>query len=200
MNRISINDQISYIEASDDPLSADIGIIRTAGGVWLYDVGNGAENVAWLTEEYRIVLSHFHADHTGNIDRLRAEHIYGSGETCRHNRRGTVISEDTCFGEIHLFPLPSSHARGCLGLEVGERYAFVGDALYSRVRDGFYVYNAQLLREEIAVLGALKAPYLLVSHYKGMLRRKEEVLEELNAIYASRDKNTAEIRVPRRAD
>ena len=41
MSLITINDAISYIEASDDPLSADVGIVKTDGGVWLYDVGNG---------------------------------------------------------------------------------------------------------------------------------------------------------------
>lgn len=38
---IKINDRLSYIEASDDPLCADIGIVRTENCVWLYDVGNG---------------------------------------------------------------------------------------------------------------------------------------------------------------
>ena len=36
---IVINDKISYIEATDDPLSADIGIIRDSGRTWLFDVG-----------------------------------------------------------------------------------------------------------------------------------------------------------------
>ena len=43
-----------------------------------------------------------------------------------------------------------------------------GDTLYSKARDGYYVFNAQLVKEEIAVLKGLKAPYLLVSHYKGL--------------------------------
>ena len=44
MDTIRISDAISYIEASDDPLCADIGIIRRDGGTWLYDVGNGEKN------------------------------------------------------------------------------------------------------------------------------------------------------------
>ncbi len=197
MSVVTINDRIRYIEASEQPLSAEIGIIRAEGGLWLYDVGCGAERVAGLTESYRIVLSHFHADHVGNLDALRAEALYVSAETYRHVRRGTVIDSDTWVGDLHIFPLPSSHARGCLGLEVGDTWAFVGDGLYSRVRDGFYIYNAQLLQSEIAVLRALRAPYLLVSHYPGLVRSKDAVLEELEAIYAMRDKDLAEIAVPR---
>ena len=73
MEEIRISDAISYIGASDNPLSADIGIIRREDGTWLYDVGNGEKNIAGLDGSYRIVLSHFHADHTGNIGRIRAE-------------------------------------------------------------------------------------------------------------------------------
>ena len=147
MSLITINDAISYIEASDDPLSADVGIVKTDGGVWLYDVGNDERALSGLTGSYYVVLSHFHADHTGNIEKVRAELLYVSKETFRHVRMGTVVSADISVGDLHIFPLPSSHTKGCLGLEVGEAYAFVGDALYSRVRDGFYVYNAQLLKE-----------------------------------------------------
>ena len=45
---IKINDRISYIEAPDDPLCVDIGIVRAENGIWLYDVGNGRKNIARL--------------------------------------------------------------------------------------------------------------------------------------------------------
>lgn len=193
---IKISDRISYIAASDDPLSADIGIIRDGGTVWLYDVGNGENSIAGLTGSYHVVLSHFHADHAGNIGKIRTEALYVSRDTFRHVHNGTVILSDTYFGSLHIFPIPSSHARGCLGLEVDEMYAFVGDALYCKARDGCRIYNAQLLQNGIRVLEALKAPYLLVSHYQGLIRRKDEALEELKAIYGRREKNSPEIRIP----
>ena len=195
MAAAAINEKISYIEASDDPLSADIGIVQAESGVWLYDVGCGEKNIEGLNGSYSIVLSHFHQDHTGNLDRLRADALYVSRETFNHVGRGTVVESGLRMGGLMVFPIPSSHARGCLGLEVDEEYAFVGDALYSKVRDGFYVYNAQLLKVEIEVLKALKAPRLLVSHFKGLARDRKEVLEELAEIYAMRDRNSSEIRV-----
>ncbi len=192
---IAISDRISYIEATDDPLSADIGIVRDGGKIWLYDVGNDERAVSGLRDSYRIVLSHFHADHTGNLERLKAEALYVSKETGAHVHAGTVVQSDLTVGGLHIFPLPSSHAKGCLGLETDEGFAFVGDGLYSRVKDGFYVYNATLLKDEIEVLRSLRAEYLLVSHFRGLVRKKADVLKELSEIYAMRSKNDPEIKV-----
>lgn len=195
MSFITINERIGYIEASDNPLSADIGVIRDGVDAWLYDVGNGEKNLSGLTGDYHIVLSHFHADHTGNIGRVGAKSLYVSKETYAHVHQGTIVQRDMRLGDMHIFPLPSSHAKGCLGLEVGESYAFVGDALYCRAKDGFFLYNAQLLKDEITVLSALRSPYLLVSHCKGLIRKKADVLDELHAIYALREKDAPEIKI-----
>ena len=190
-----INEKISYIECSDDPLSADIGIIRNGDAVWLYDVGSDERAISELTGKYNVVLSHFHQDHTGNIGKLNIKEAFVSHETKRHVQMGTVADRDIYIDNLHIFPLPSSHCKGCLGLEVDETYAFVGDALYSKFRDGYYILNAQLVKEEIAVLKKLKAPYLLVSHFKGMVRRRNEVIAELEELYHYRDKNSSEIKV-----
>lgn len=195
MKEIVINEKISYIECSDAPLSADIGIIRDGNEVWLYDVGSDDRAVSELTENYNIVLSHFHQDHTGNMGKLRFKEVFVSDETKRHVLMGTVADKDIFIGNLHIFPLPSSHCKGCLGLEVDGTYAFVGDALYSKVKDGYYIFNAQLVKEEIAVLKKLKAPYLLVSHFKGLVRRRDEVIAELEELYRHRDKNSPEIKV-----
>ena len=192
-----INEKISYIECSDDPLSADIGIIRDGDAVWLYDVGSDERAISELTGNYNVVLSHFHQDHTGNIGKLNIKEAFVSPETKRHVQMGTVADKDIYIGNLHIFPLPSSHCKGCLGLEVDETYAFVGDALYSKARDGYYIFNAQLVKEEIAVLKQLKAPYLLVSHFKGMVRRRDEVIAQLEELYRSRDKNSPEIKLKR---
>lgn len=192
-----INEKISYIECSDDPLSADIGIIRDGDAVWLYDVGSDERAISELTGNYNVVLSHFHQDHTGNIGKLNIKEAFVSPETKRHVQMGTVADKDIFVGNLHIFPLPSSHCKGCLGLEVDETYAFVGDALYSKFRDGYYIFNAQLVKDAIAVLKKLKAPYLLVSHFKGLVRCRDEVIAELTELYQHRGKNSQEIKVKR---
>ncbi len=195
MKPIAISEKISYIPCSDDPLSADIGIIHEGDETWLYDVGADERAIAGLTGSYHVVLSHFHQDHTGNLERLNPKALYVSGETKRHVRAGTAVDRDVKIGNLHIFPLPSSHCKGCLGLEVDGTYAFVGDALYSRFRDGCYIFNAQLVKEEIAVLKKLTAPYLLVSHFDGLIRPREAVIAELEEVYALRAQNRAEIRI-----
>lgn len=195
VKEIVINEKISYIECSDDPLSADIGIIRNGDAVWLYDVGSDERAISELTGNYNVVLSHFHQDHTGNIGKLNIQKAFVSHETNRHVQMGTIADKDIYIGNLHIFPLPSSHCKGCLGLEVDESYAFVGDALYSKFRDGYYIFNAQLLKDAITVLKTLKAPFLLVSHLKGMVRRRDEVIAELEDLYHSREKTSREIKV-----
>jgi len=194
MNEIRIDGRISYIECTMDPLSADIILVQSDSGVWLYDVGSDERRAEGLNGPYHVVLSHFHQDHTGNLGRIPLRSLYVSKETLRHTGMGTVVDRDTMIGDIHLFPLPSSHARGCLGMEAGD-YALVGDALYCRHLGNERVYNAQLLHDEIAVLKALQARKLLVSHRPGLIQDKAEAIAELEAIYRLRTKDDPWIRL-----
>ena len=194
MKEIAISDKISYIECSEDPLSADIGIIRDGEETWLFDVGNDIRNLEGLSEKYNIVLSHFHLDHVGSLDHVGIKTLYVSRETQKHVKpQGVIVEEDVTVGNLHIFPLRSSHAKGSLGLEVDGTYAFVGDALYCKAKNGKYCYNAQLLREEIDKLKALKATYLLASHHPGLIRNRDEVIAELEEIYAKREQGNPEI-------
>ena len=194
MKEIAINDKISYIECTDDPLSADIGIIRDGEETWLFDVGTDVRNLEGLFGQYNDVLSHFHLDHVGSLDHVGIKTLYVSRETQKHVKpRGVIVEGEVYVGNLHIFPLRSSHAKGSLGLEVDETYAFVGDALYCKAKDGKYCYNAQLLREEIDKLKELKATYLLASHHPGLIRNKDEVIAELEEIYAKRKQGSPEI-------
>lgn len=85
-------------------------------------------------------------------------------------------------------------------MEVDNTYAFVGDAIYCKVQNGCYIYNAQLLKKEIETLENLKASFLLVSHFAGFVRRKEDVVAELKTIYETRNPSTPEIVIGRVAE
>ena len=65
----------------------------------------------------------------------------------------------------------------------------MGDAIYCKTKNDECIYNAQLLKEEIEMLRSLDASYLLVSHSKGLVREKEEVLAKLETIYRMREKS-----------
>ena len=193
MERIYITEYLSYWKATDNPLSADVGVIEGESGVWLYDVGNSgeaAENINTLNGKKNIVLSHFHPDHIGNLSSIRYEQLYQGANTLRYTKSGMAVTEDIYLQDgvqLHLFPLPSSHAKGSLGLEVNETYAFLGDGTYSTTKAGRRVYNAGLLLEQIRVLRGLKARWFLLSHDAEYVRSREEVLSRLEAIYKMRN-------------
>ncbi len=195
---LPIHDRIACIPACDEPLSAEIGVVRGDSCSWLFDVGNGAAPLAAVQAipgKKCAVLSHFHPDHMANWESCGLSQLFASEHTRRYLPQHvpfpvTIITEPLllCDGaELRLFPLPSSHARGCLGLEVDDAFAFVGDGLYCTGKDGRPAFNAGMLRETLAVLRTLRADTLLVSHHEPFARSRADVLAELEAVYAARD-------------
>lgn len=196
---IKITDDISYIPASSNPLSADIGIIWGKEHIWLFDVGNGLDLVTFIEKmpgNKNIVLSHFHPDHIANLEQIHYQDLYIGAHTYQYTHKGTIIKNKQSFHDginLELFELPSSHAKGSLGLEVNGLYAFLGDGIYSTRKKGKTCYNANLLKEEIQILKALKAKYFLLSHDEKFIYPKEEIIQQLEKIYALRDPQTAYI-------
>lgn len=184
-----ISDRISCFPAVQTPLSADVGVIRCDDEVWIFDVGSLQETALAINdipERKNVVLSHFHPDHTGNVDSITYDTLYAGAFTCRRLDIGVAVNEHLYFENgIHIFPLPSGHAKGCIGLEYGE-YAFLGDAAYSASKAGHTVYNAGLLQELITVLKSLQAKWFLLSHGEPFVRPKGEVIKWLEEIYALR--------------
>ncbi len=189
---IVITDNISYIKASEKPLSADVGIIEGDEYLWIFDVGASETVLDFLNrieKPKKAVLSHFHPDHTANTDKVAIDEIYLGANTFNYIKRGTVVEKDVFIEDgaaIHIFSLPSSHAKGSLGLEIGD-YAFLGDATYATMKQGKVCYNASVLKEEISVLKSLSAKYFLLSHDEKFIKSREEVIAELEEIYSKRN-------------
>lgn len=81
---IRLSERVSYIKATEEPLSADVGLVFGDSCLWLYDVGNNP----LITAELRgidlpkaAVLSHFHPDHTGALADAGAKRVYLSAYT-----------------------------------------------------------------------------------------------------------------------
>lgn len=156
--RIPIADGLSYWKASREPLSADIAVWKGREYTWLFDVGNGPEALVCLQSlpgPKRAVLSHFHQDHTGNWRDVAFETLYQGAYTFRHTGTGEVIRGSAQLEDgaaIRLFEIPSSHAKGCLGMEINGTYALLGDAVYCTNVRGRPAYNATLLQDTIRTL------------------------------------------------
>ena len=189
---IKINDRISYVKATEKPLSADVGIVEGDEFIWIFDVGADESvpiSLNKIQKPKNAVISHFHPDHMGNLEHVDLNEVYLGANTLNYAKRGNVVDKDVFINdgaEIHLFPLPSSHAKGSVGMETGD-YAFLGDAIYSTMKQGKVCYNASVLKEEIAVLKNLSAKFFLISHDERFVRPKEEIISELSEIYSKRD-------------
>lgn len=69
-----INEYISYIPATEVPISSDVGIIYGKNCTYVFDVGSIPESLDFLHSlngNVKIVISHFHADHTWWMTRHR---------------------------------------------------------------------------------------------------------------------------------
>ena len=189
---IKINDRISYVKATEKPLSADVGIVEGDEFIWIFDVGADESvpiSLNKIQKPKNAVISHFHPDHMKNLEHVDLNEVYLGANTFKYAKRGNVVDEDVFINdgaEIHLFPLPSSHAKGSVGMETGD-YAFLGDAIYSTMKQGKVCYNASVLKEGIAVLKNLSAKFFLISHDEIFVRPKEEIISELSEIYSKRD-------------
>ena len=189
---IKITNRLSYIKATENPLSADIWIFEGDEFLWIFDIGADESVPAKLNKLKKpknAVISHFHPDHMGNLEHVKLENIYLGANTFKYAKRGTIVEKDVFIedGErIHIFPLPSSHAKGSVGMEAGD-YAFLGDAIYSTMKQGKACYNASVLKEEISVLKNLSAKFFLISHDGKFVRGKDEIIAELEKIYSKRD-------------
>ncbi len=197
--RIRINERISYWRATNHPLSSDIGVIEGDAYTWIFDVGSSEAAMMCIQElpgNKNIILSHFHRDHSGNLKELEYEKLYVGAHTKRYTQVGEVVSGHLHIADgvgVHLFEIPCSHAKGCIGVEVDGTYAFLGDAMYCTMKKNRVAYNTNLLREEIGVLESLQAEYFFISHDKRFMRRKEVVLRQLKNIYMKRDKESSYI-------
>lgn len=190
---ITINDNIRYIPAAHDPLSADVVFIETPEHMYIFDVGSNEQSAQAnesVKKDKTVVLSHFHQDHIKNIEKITYQNLYVSKQTFKYTHKGTVINETTELdqsSQIRLFLLPSTHAKGCIMLCYKEEYAFLGDALYPAAVKGKTVYNCQLLKQTIDILKDLKVKYLVISHDKEFLHLKEEVIKRLEMCYDRRE-------------
>ena len=191
---------IFFIPAQTKPLSSDVVIIEGEQFIWLYDVGaeeripkqmNAYANSQ--NKEIKVVLSHFHPDHITNLSQINASEVFVGKQTFSYTGVGKIITqpEEIMDGErkLHIFPIPSSHAKGCLGLEVDETFCFLGDAIYSTTKKQKNVYNAGTLKETIEVLQGIKAPYFASAHREPFVRPKSGTMRFLKEIYQKRQKN-----------
>ena len=76
---VTLTDTISYLPATEEPFSCDIGFVKTDDCTWIFDVGVGeaaAQAINAVQGKKKIVLSHFHPDHITNLPLVSYDELY----------------------------------------------------------------------------------------------------------------------------
>lgn len=185
---------IKLIPATDEPLSCHCFVIKDNDTNWIFDVGacNNTLEELQKYENTNIVLSHFHEDHISNIDKLNFNKLYQGDYTFRHTNTGEIVNSSTTIGNVRLFPLPNTHAKGSVAFEING-FAFLGDAIFPTHRNGHHCYNATLLKEEIEVLKACDVKYFVLAHNDEFIYEKEDIIKRLERVYSLRSPQKAYI-------
>lgn len=197
---IKLNERVEYFPQIEEPLSADVILIKGNETTFIFDIGNNEDALSYVNSSKGkkvLILSHFHSDHASNAGNARVDEIYGGNYTCNSLKLGKVVTEITAIAtkekegiDLKIIPIPSSHAKGCLALMLDDEILFTGDATYAMLRGNEVVYNATLLNDELNTLRSLPATKYFLSHDNGKLRKSALIIRQLSNIYTKWDKTT----------
>lgn len=226
----TINEKIEYIAASENPLSSDVIFIYGDNATWIFDVGANDESFEAISDvilkedgkDVNIIISHFHRDHMSNLDRVmnvtatnKKINLYVSRYTSKRSNCGIIVEDDIRVDDgvkIHIFPVASTHSKGCLCLAVDDEAVFVGDLIYpayktiedisggemspgsvdkfdtrNEYREQHKVYNVQHLKEQIDKLKTIDVKKVFLAHEKHPLIRKLVIEKFLESVYLKRE-------------
>jgi len=182
----SLAPRIFHIPPTRDPLSADAFILAGDARYYVFDVGHSDDAyaaIAALDKPVTVILSHFHADHTGNIHRLSPAEILVGARTRKYIGAGTLVDAPLTIEDgitLTVQPCVSPHAPGSLILTMDDTYTFLGDAPYG-ARPGAGPGEATGM---LRVLQRLRTQYFIPSHRPDRLfREKDEFLREIGAYF-----------------
>lgn len=188
-----------YLSCSEEPLSSDSFLFHGSEHIWIFDAGNSRDNISRIKAlgvRPNVIISHFHVDHTGLLKEIPFDKLLVSRFTSKYT--GGMVVEDDMYEEdgdlkLHIFLLPSSHAKGCLALEVNEDVVFLGDGIYGSKYKNGYGYDVSLLSREIRTLKSLKAKKAVMSHENNRVRELRDIINKLEEIYGKRKPGEAYI-------
>ncbi len=186
---VNINEYISFLEASDNPLSAKVFVIKGNNKNYIFDVGanKASRDLIKNIENRCIIISHFHTDHMDNMKYFLDDELYIGDYTFKILGYGNVINDIFEINDginLKIIHIPNIHAKGSLGLIINDLYLLIGDSL-----DGNrYGLNVSLLYDEIKLLKSLKFKYILTSHDE-VIYNKDDEIKELEYYYSKKEKN-----------
>lgn len=179
-----ICDYIQYLPAVSEPLSADVYFIEGEKYCYIFDVGNNEEAleaISKVDKDKVVIISHYHKDHTGNIDKVDCKTLYVGDLTYEMIHKGTIVEESLIIHdglEIEIRHCTSPHVNGSLVMIINNEYTLLGD-VYS-VRD---TYDKELAHKMLDELKQIDTTYFVNSHLEECVVEKDILLEELCAYF-----------------
>lgn len=168
-----------------EPLSSDVFVVEGEKRFYVFDAGTSDaayEVIRNLPKPFWVILSHFHRDHIGNMDRLMPEKVLCGLRTRKYVANGVPVEEEMPVEDgvsILVQPIVSPHAPGSVIMTVNNAYTFLGDAPYAKAGTG--------QGEAKGMLNALKklnTRYLVASHIPGdPVEEKEKALQDIRQYF-----------------
>lgn len=199
--------KISYIKASKEPLSADVGIVETSDRVVFYDVGSDKEVLSYINsykscgKKRIVVISHFHVDHLMNISEVQYDELYIGKETYKYIKKHEIkiceekiklvnAEENVVIDNVlGICEIPNSHCKGSLILNVFDKYTFMGDSIYPKYIGEDRCYNVSILYNQLKMLNDVETEFFLISHKEKFIISKKILMSYLKSIYDKREAN-----------
>lgn len=179
---IMIAENIRYIPATNDPLSADVYFIEGDSHCYIYDVGNNEDSLRHINgvpKDKTIILSHYHKDHTGNIDRTDYQTLYVGKKTYETISKGSIIEDVLTIHDgvkIEIIHCTSPHTEGSLIINVDNTYTFIADLYFTRPP-----FESEKAMKMIQSLRNIDTKFFVVSHQENTnIIPKDDLIAELS--------------------
>lgn len=175
-----ITERITYLPATDEPLSAEVYLIKGDQRCYVYDVGNNNGSLRYINQiekEKTVILSHYHKDHIGNIEDINYAQLYIGRKTYETIGRGEIVDEVCTINDgvkIEILQCISPHTEGSLIVNVDNEYTLIADLYFTKPP-----FEKEKAMQMIAFLEKLDTKYFVVSHQKDKVIEKEKMLKEL---------------------
>lgn len=177
---IKINEYLSFMPSTQEPLSSNVFFVSGKDNTYIYDVGSSDETcnmIQSITNNKKIIISHFHADHLNNISRITYDDLYVSNYTYKHTNKGRIVKDPITILDgikLEIIPVSSVHSKGSLLLNINNEYCLVGDLIHC---DG--LLNKSLYCMMIQDLEKVDTKYFVLGHNENCIHSKDELLVKL---------------------
>lgn len=178
---IEINEYISYIESSDNPISSNVYFIQGKDNTYIFDVGKSDEaysSIESIDRNKIVIISHFHEDHLSNINRITFNDLYVGNYTYKHTNKGNIVREKIVIEDgikLEIAPISSVHSKGSLLLNINNEYCLIGDLVHSDKP-----MNKSLFCMMIKDLQNVDTKYFVMGHGNNCVIEKSILIDNLN--------------------